>query len=70
MSVINQNITEQDLQETYQAISAIQKRKGHTDTEAHKTANLLTYAVFRGLITMDSVKKSIVVNAQKAFTLH
>ena len=67
MSVINHNITEEQLTDMYNAIIAIQKEKGRKEQDAALTANDITYAVFRGLFTYDSVIKSIVGNAGKVF---
>ena len=68
MAAINHAITEEQLKEAYQAVLAIQKQKGHTDTDCKETANLLSYAVFRGVITFDSLLISIVNNAERVFT--
>lgn len=67
MAVINRDITEEQLHEAYQAIKAVQTQKGHTEQDACETARLLSYAVFRNLITFESLKDSIVGNARKVF---
>ena len=68
MSAINREVTEQQLKETHDAIIAIQRRKGHSATEAEATAQLLTFAVFRNLITLESLERSIVKNARIVFS--
>ena len=67
MAAINKDITEEQLKDIYNAIIAIQKEKGRREAEAALTARDITYAVFRGLFTYESVIKSIVGNAGKVF---
>jgi hypothetical protein len=67
MAAINKDVTEQQLYEAYQAVKAIQTQKGHTEQDAQETASLLSYAVFRGVITLDSLIGSIVRNAERVF---
>ena len=67
MAAINKDITEEMLKDIYNAIIAIQKEKGRKESEAVLTARDITYAVFRGLFTYDSIIKSIVNNAGKVF---
>lgn len=68
MAAINHDVTEEQLKEAYEAVRAIQCEKGHTDTEAAYTARILSYAVFRGLITFESLITSIVGNAKQVFS--
>ena len=68
MAAINHDVTEKQLEEIYAAIRAVQKEKGHNDTEACFTADTLRYAVFRGILTYESVIQSIITNARKAFS--
>lgn len=68
MAVINKNITEPELREMHDAIVAVQKQKGHDTQTAINTAQLLTYSVFRNLITSESVMRSIVNNARRVFS--
>lgn len=67
MAAINREVTEEQLKEAYEAVVAVQCKKGHTITDAKETARLLSYAVFRNLVTFDSLTKSIVDNARKVF---
>lgn len=67
MAAINRDVTEEMLQDIYNAIIAIQKEKGRKEQDAALTARDITYAVFRGLFTYESVIKSIVGTAGKVF---
>lgn len=68
MATINRSVTELELKEVYNAVVAIQCEKGHSVIDAKETARLLSYAVFRDVLTYESVIKSIVSNAERIFT--
>jgi hypothetical protein len=68
MAAINHAITEEQLKEAYHAVKAVQQEKGHTELEAIETARILTYGVFRGVITFESLIDSIIGNARKVYT--
>ncbi len=66
--MINRKLTEDQMKDAYQAITAIQIEKGHNEAEAKKTANLLVYGAFRNLYTYDSLITSIVNSARSVFS--
>lgn len=68
MAAINHDVTEEQLKDAYNAVIAVQKEKGHNPLEAKNTAELLSYAVFRGIITYESLMRSIVKNAENVFS--
>jgi hypothetical protein len=67
MAAINHDVTEQELEEARLAIIAVQCQKGHTDAEARFTADNLIWLVFRNVITLDSVRKTIATRAKELF---
>jgi DNA-binding protein H-NS len=69
MAAINKALTEEQLQDIHQAIRAVQLQKGKSNEDAERTAQLLTYATFRNLITYDSIVRSIVDNAREVFSV-
>ena len=65
--VINPLITDEQLDDIYNAVMAVQKARGRKEEDAALTASDIRYAVFRGLFTYDSIIKSIVERAEKVF---
>jgi len=66
--MINKQITEQELQEIYQADIAIEREQGHTDGEAKEHAQALVHGVFRNLFTHESAIRIIVDKAKRVFS--
>lgn len=65
---INHDVTEEQLHEARLAIIAVQRQKGHDEISAKSTADSLIWLVFRNVITFDSLKKTIVSNAERVFS--
>lgn len=61
------DISDEQLNDLYYAIIAVQKERGRSEENAELTASDIRYAVFRGLFTYDSIVKSIVERARKVF---
>lgn len=68
MSVINKELTEEQLADVHRAIRAVQIQDGKSAEDAEYTAQLITYAAFRNLITYDSIINSIVNKARGVFS--
>lgn len=66
---INRKITEQELQDIFNAIRSIELAEGKTETGAHTLANDITYAVFRNVIEPESIYRWVVVHMCKVFSV-
>lgn len=69
MAAINHTVTDPQLREIYNAVYALEKAKGKTDTSAHKIANDTVWGVFRNIYDYQGTLCWIVNKARQVFTI-